>query len=159
MDLSFPTSETRRGRVQGEGNMCPTLLAGDNNVFRIEKGNTEMDLKKLGQISTDGSQCGSVYGDANSKICTRYRIRKLTPLECFRLMGMTNDDFENASKVNVNTHLYSQAGNSIVVNVLAAIFGQMIPDAKRTYVDLANVDPKKFYTKSLASITKNENNT
>lgn len=49
-------------------------------------------------------------------------IRKLTPKECFRLMGFTDDDFERASKVNSNSQLYKQAGNSIVVQVLEAIF-------------------------------------
>lgn len=55
-----------------------------------------------------------------------YRIRKLTPKECWRLMGFTDEDFHKAEQVNSNTQLYKQAGNSIVVNVLEAIFKQMI---------------------------------
>ena len=54
------------------------------------------------------------------------RIRKLTPKECWRLMGFTDEDFEKAQKVNSNTQLYKQAGNSIVKQVLMAIFKQMI---------------------------------
>lgn len=54
------------------------------------------------------------------------RIRKLTPRECWRLMGFYDEDFEKAEKVNSNTQLYKQAGNSIVVNVLEEIFKQMI---------------------------------
>ena len=54
------------------------------------------------------------------------RIRKLTPKECWRLMGFTDEDFEKASQVNSNTQLYKQAGNSIVVNVLMAIFKELI---------------------------------
>lgn len=46
------------------------------------------------------------------------KIRKLTPKECWRLMGFDDEDFEKAAKVNSNTQLYKQAGNSIVVNVL-----------------------------------------
>lgn len=53
-------------------------------------------------------------------------IRKLTPKECWRLMGFNDEDFEKAEKVNSNTQLYKQAGNSIVVNVLEAIFKQMM---------------------------------
>ncbi len=53
------------------------------------------------------------------------RIRKLTPKECWRLMGFDDEDFERAEKVNSNTQLYKQAGNSIVVNVLMAIFKQL----------------------------------
>ena len=54
------------------------------------------------------------------------RIRKLTPKECFRLMGFDDEDFEKASKVNLDSQLYKQAGNSIVVDVLEAIFGEML---------------------------------
>ena len=53
-------------------------------------------------------------------------IRKLTPKECWRLMGFSNEDFEKASKVNSNTQLYKQAGNSIVVNVLVEIFKNLL---------------------------------
>lgn len=56
---------------------------------------------------------------------TNLRIRKLTPKECWRLMGFDDEDFEKAAKVNSNTQLYKQAGNSIVVNVLEAIFKNM----------------------------------
>ena len=49
------------------------------------------------------------------------RIRKLTPKECYRLMGFDDTDFEKAEKVNSNTQLYKQAGNSIVVPVLEYI--------------------------------------
>ena len=54
------------------------------------------------------------------------RLRKLTPRECWRLMGFTDEDFAKAEKVNSNTQLYKQAGNSIVVPVLEAIFRQML---------------------------------
>lgn len=54
------------------------------------------------------------------------KIRKLTPKECWRLMGFTDEDYENASMVNSDTQLYKQAGNSIVVNVLMAIFKEML---------------------------------
>jgi|LSQX01.1.fsa_nt_gb DNA (cytosine-5)-methyltransferase 1 len=55
-----------------------------------------------------------------------YRIRKLTPKECWRLMAFTDEDFHKAEEVNSNTQLYKQAGNSIVVKVLEAIFKQML---------------------------------
>lgn len=54
------------------------------------------------------------------------RIRKLTPKECWRLMGFDDEDFEKASQVNSNTQLYKQAGNSIVVNVLEAILNNLL---------------------------------
>ena len=54
------------------------------------------------------------------------RIRKLTPKECFRLMGIKDEDFEKIAKNQSNASLYHLAGDSIVVSVLVAIFGQMI---------------------------------
>lgn len=54
------------------------------------------------------------------------RIRKLTPKECWRLMGFDDIDFERAAKVNSNTQLYKQAGNSIVVNVLERILTNLL---------------------------------
>ena len=54
------------------------------------------------------------------------RVRRLTPRECWRLMGFDDDDFDKAEKVTSNSQLYKQAGNSIVVNVLMAIFEEML---------------------------------
>ena len=54
------------------------------------------------------------------------RLRKLTPKECWRLMGFDDEDYERAAQVNSNTQLYKQAGNSIVVNVLEAILKELI---------------------------------
>ena len=61
------------------------------------------------------------------------KIRRITPRECWRLMDFSDDDFDKASAVNSNTQLYKQAGNSIVVNVLVAIFGQMIEGKENVY--------------------------
>ena len=55
----------------------------------------------------------------------KYRIRKLTPRECWRLMGYTDEDFDKAASVNSNSQLYKQAGNAIVKQVLMAIFSQL----------------------------------
>ena len=54
------------------------------------------------------------------------RIRKLTPLECWRLMGFDDEDFHKAEKVCSNSQLYKQAGNSIVVDVLVGILGNLL---------------------------------
>lgn len=54
---------------------------------------------------------------------TKIRIRKLTPTECYKLMGFTAEDCKKVSEGGIsNSQLYKQAGNSIVVNVLEAIF-------------------------------------
>ena len=59
------------------------------------------------------------------------RIRKLTPKECWRLMGFDDEDFDKASKVNSATQLYKQAGNSIVVNVLEAILANLFVTGRK----------------------------
>lgn len=59
------------------------------------------------------------------------KIRKLTPKECWRLMGFDDEDFEKAAKVNSNAQLYKQAGNSIVVNVIQAILYNLLSDDKQ----------------------------
>ena len=65
--------------------------------------------------------CG---GNQHPKIIQNdYRIRKLVPLECFRLMGFSDTDFQRCIDIGTsNTQLYKQAGNSIVVNILEEIF-------------------------------------
>jgi len=55
----------------------------------------------------------------------RYRIRKLTPRECFRLMGVSDCDADKMLAVNSNSQCYKQAGNSIVVDVMCAMFRKL----------------------------------
>ena len=80
----------------------------------------------VGTIMTDGSS-----PKKNNRIIesgSDFRIRKLTPKECFRLMGFDDEAFHKAEAVNSNSQLYKQAGNSIVVDVLEAIFRQMLDE-------------------------------
>ena len=95
--------------------------------------------KLIGMIGTEGyEKIRRVYdtdhihpaiaggGNHLGNIMDNVRIRKLTPRECWRLMGFTDEDFDRAKEVNSDTQLYKQAGNSIVVNVLEAIFKEML---------------------------------
>ena len=67
-------------------------------------------------------------GHRQPKVLNHLRVRKLTPKECFRLMGFDDVDYEKVAKVNSNTQLYKQAGNSIVVNVLVNILTNLLGD-------------------------------
>jgi DNA (cytosine-5)-methyltransferase 1 len=107
-DLNYLTSKTRRGRTVEKGNICPTLTT-ENIPSVIELGDPDF-YNFLYEID------GEIY---------LIRIRKLIPLECWRLMGFTDEDFHKAEQVNSNTQLYKQAGNSIVKDVLMAIFRNM----------------------------------
>lgn len=64
------------------------------------------------------------------------KIRKLTPKECWRLMGFSDSDFEKAEAVNSNTQLYKQAGNSVVVNVLYYIFNNLRKVVPEVFEDM-----------------------
>lgn len=95
-DLSYPNSKTRRGRVQDCGQSCPTLTTEKQDICYIDK--NEID---------------------------QYRIRRLSANECWRLMGISDEDFHKAEKHVSQSQLYKQAGNAIVVNVLEAIFREL----------------------------------
>ena len=51
----------------------------------------------------------------------KWKIRKLTPKECFRLQGWSDEDFDKAQFVNSDSQLYKQAGNGVTVSVIKAI--------------------------------------
>ena len=145
-DLSYPNSKTRRGRVQEGGKVSPTLTATSQDICYIEPkldfvggiGDKDWagDGKKLSKnypqgnrvYSSEGIACsqtsnGGGLGGPTGLYLTDYRIRKLTPRECFRLMGMRDDDIDKIQQAGIsNTQQYKMAGNSIVVDVLEAIF-------------------------------------
>ena len=75
----------------------------------------------VGTLTTDGS--GPKH---NNRVVENYRIRKLTPKECGRLMGVRDDDIDKISVNQSNSSLYHCFGDSIVVDVLMAIFKQML---------------------------------
>lgn len=68
------------------------------------------------------------------KLVVEIGYRRLTPKECWRLMGFDDEDFEKASKINSNNQLYKQAGNSIVVDVLEVILKQLFKERLITRV-------------------------
>ena len=85
---------------------------------------------------TTSKECNCIQGNNEAPtldtrcdclgVVNNLRIRKLTPKECFRLMGVKDEDFEKVKKNQSNSSLYHLAGDSIVVNVLMAIFKEMI---------------------------------
>ena len=62
-----------------------------------------------------------VTGDSQGVVTPNFRIRKLTPRECWRLQGFPDWAFDKAQEVNSNSQLYKQAGNSVTVNVIKEI--------------------------------------
>lgn len=74
---------------------------------------------------TDGIAPTMTSTSADEKIVSNYRIRKLTPRECWRLMGVKDEQFDKISGIS-NSQLYKLAGNSIVVDVLMGIFKNLL---------------------------------
>lgn len=97
-------------------------LATEGDSINLEQPNSKTRRGRVGKQVAQTLTTSCNQGVLGNGI----RIRKLTPKECWRLMGFTDEDFEKAQKVNSNTQLYKQAGNSIVKQVLMAIFKQMI---------------------------------
>ena len=98
---------------------------GDIRPHRLDKkksGISEMQINKDTNISNTvtASHMPKTYGDS-----TDFRIRKLAPKECWRLMGFDDEDFYKAEAVNSNSQLYKQAGNSIVVDVIVKIYEKL----------------------------------
>lgn len=108
------------------------------NIGGVEDFSYPDSQTRRGCVQEDGETCPTFTAE-NQGICkieTQYRIRKLTPKECWRLMDFSDEDFEKAEKVNSNTQLYKQAGNSIVVNVLVAILGQLLQGKEDLYKEI-----------------------
>ena len=179
VDLAYPESKTRRGRVQ-EG-LSQTLDTGDskgvviaasrgrnpenpsdrtvgspteqrleinnkgvsNTLTTVQKDNYVLEgvdvhpfSKKLefrGYRQKEVSPCllATDYKAPKTILQSGFRIRKLTPLECWRLMGFKDLHFYKAQEVNSNSQLYKQAGNSIVVQVLEAIFKVLLKESNK----------------------------
>lgn len=110
---------------------CPAITSSswENNNCLIEitqnqsQGYRVYDSNGL-SVTLSGAKTGLYTDLVGSMHNYDQRIRRLTPLECFRLMGFNDEDFVACKKAGLSdTQLYKQAGNSIVVNVLMAIFG------------------------------------
>ena len=124
-----PTLTTRSGAYAAgmilvknntkQGYLEATIGDGIDISSRMEhhRGNVQKD--KIQTLTTaGGNERGVVENDL--------RIRKLTPREAFRLMGVKDEDYDNVAKNQSDASLYHLAGDSIVVNVLMAIFKELL---------------------------------
>lgn len=112
-------------RSDGVANTLSTVQKDNYLVESVAFDEQNQYIRKdgcVGTIMTDGSS-----PKKNSRVIQQdLRIRKLTPKECFRLMGFDDESFHRAEAVNSNTQLYKQAGNSIVVPVVEYLFKDLI---------------------------------
>ena len=124
-------------RIVDENGVAPTVKENHGTVTAVAREVSEIELiddTNLGfnptpKIYTDYAPTlrAGRYG-LKVKECdemNNLKIRKLTPKECWRLMGFDDEDFYKAEAVNSNTQLYKQAGNSIVVDVIEKIYEKL----------------------------------
>jgi DNA (cytosine-5)-methyltransferase 1 len=122
--------------------VMPTLTLPNHNSSAIVVGETKEYanyitwLDDKGRINTQDHRAyfedrlsgvvPAMERGVSNVINKELRIRKLTPRECYRLMGFSDEAFDKAQANQSNSALYHQAGDSIVVNVLMAIFKEML---------------------------------
>lgn len=106
-------------------NLAPTITAQGDSITKsgtvLKLDEFRMVEKNSNYISVDLPNC-NVAG----KDLTQYHIRKLTEKECFRLMGVKEEDFKKISKNQSMSSLYHLCGDSIVTTCLMAIFGKLL---------------------------------
>lgn len=124
-----------KARLQ-TGEICGTILARDYKDPKLVAENVDIKCEQVADM-TGGKwdklfeQSRRVYG-TNGLSPTLHttgggnRVRKLTPRECWRLMGVKDEDYDKVAKNQSNSSLYHLAGDSIITNVLMAIFRQMM---------------------------------
>lgn len=138
-DMSYPESKTRRGRVQEGGKVSPTLMASGEAPCYYEGTaktlclNSKVDGKQPSLehriYDSEGISTAMTTGFHPNIQEPTFRIRKLTPRECFRLMGVSESDIDRIQQSGVSqSQQYRMAGNSIVVDVLEHIFRKMFVD-------------------------------
>lgn len=137
---NLPGSHEQNGRVYDINGISPTLntMQGGGRQPKIrvreatKKGYAEATVgdsvnlahpnskTRRGRVG-EGIANTIVTGDSQGVVMPNFRIRKLTPRECWRLQGFPDWAFDKAQEVNSNSQLYKQAGNSVTVNVIKEI--------------------------------------
>lgn len=123
----------QRGRIYSPEGCAPALnhVGSGGLEPKIIIGSTQKNAY-IGSVENYSPSLTAAMGMGGKQIpmlLNGYCIRKLTPRECWRLMGFTDIEFECAKLSGVsNSQLYKQAGNSIVVNVLVGIFKGLFDD-------------------------------
>ena len=146
--IDYTYSNARLGEIMN--GKLKTKNSTDNQIANTLTCNVENmgvcvpgEINVVGNYSPSGHEASRIvhpegvaptikenHGTVTATVEPNLRIRKLTPKECWRLMGFADEDVEKAAKVCSNSQLYKQAGNSIVVNVLMAIFKELFVPKK-----------------------------
>ena len=108
IDLSYPTLNSRRGRV-GHGIAHTVTPSANQGVYFMTSSEMPEDICNIKSVKIGG-------------VIHKGYIRRFTPLECWRLQGFTNEQFFKAKEAGISdAQLYKQAGNAVTVNVIEAL--------------------------------------
>lgn len=128
-----PSGNGMNGNIFSEDGLAPTLTTNKgegSKILQIPRGFNKGGLHDIcPTLSAHSWQC-------NNFVKEQIRIRKLTPKECFRLMGFEDSAYEAASKLVSNSQMYKQTGNSIVVDVLYYILVELYKAMPYLFDDL-----------------------
>lgn len=130
VDLAYPTLNTRRGRVGRK--IAHTLTTGSSQgTLCCVDMNEEPELTSYARCLT-ANQNGGIRSHKReaSGVWDGCRIRRLTPRECLRLQGWTDERIDLVLPIQSDAQLYRQAGNGVTVNVVEAI-GKRLAAAHR----------------------------
>ena len=133
INLQHINSKTRRDRV-GKGvaqtldTACNQAVVKQLNPSKESGGKQPYQQNRIFDINgLSPAVLANLGGDRNHNVLTNnYKIRRLTPLECFRLQGFPDEAFFKAEKVNSDTQLYKQAGNSITTCVMVELLKKIL---------------------------------
>lgn len=121
-----PTIDTAQGGHRQPFVVEPIICASrGRNADNPKSRESGLSTVQMIEPKYDGTANTLTTVQKDNLVMEHMRIRKLTPLECWRLMGINDKDFRAAEKVCSNSQLYKQAGNGIVVDVFAKIIEQM----------------------------------
>lgn len=125
-DTSGKGNNSQQDRAYYQDKLCPTLSCcnsnGDKSQVILENKENIEQLNKSNKMQDNKKEFLEILNH-NKNVTNSFKIRKLTPKECWRLMGFRDECFNKAKEQGISdTQLYKQAGNSIVVNVLYYIF-------------------------------------
>ena len=117
---------------KNDGTMITLTTRGDTVGIVVKDTPNYIEWEEKGKLDIDcrawkeNAIAPTTTTPKNKVLLNNLRIRKLTPKECWRLMGVRDADYEKVAKNQSNASLYHLAGDSIVVNVLMAIFKQLL---------------------------------
>ena len=125
LDVARPLTTDQNKRA-GTTNYISDELPNNYDLGIIVKNQGKEIVRETDIATTLMARDWKGFGNQQMTGVLNTRIRRLTPKECWRLMGFDDIDFDKAKLVNSDTQLYKQAGNSIVVNVLEKILNNLL---------------------------------